>query len=38
MNQLLESVIINPEARSEGALLSIAAEASQDYLPWSSIS
>lgn len=35
MNQLLENVIINPEARSEQLLPAIAAQSAAGYLPWS---
>lgn len=38
MNQLLENVINNPTARTEGALSMVAAQAVTDFLPWSSAS
>ncbi len=36
MNQLLEAVITNKDARNAEALPIIAAEAASEYLPWSS--
>lgn len=35
MNQLLQSIITNAEARQAANLPRVAAESAQEYLPWS---
>jgi hypothetical protein len=36
MNQLLEAVITNQDARDAQALSAVAAQSAAEYLPWSS--
>jgi hypothetical protein len=35
MNALLEAVITSPELRDEQAMIDIAADSADQYLPWS---
>jgi len=37
MNQLMQNVITNKDARGQQPLLELASQTATDYLPWSSL-